>query len=81
MGRSYPRARTRSGKPCQSPAVKGKRRCRMHGGAAGSGGQLGALSGRYRHGLYTKEVVVLRRMFREIEQASAELSKLAREKL
>ncbi|MBK6490329.1 MAG: hypothetical protein IPK89_09620 [Sphingomonadales bacterium] len=25
-------ARTRSGKECQSPAVKGKRRCRMHGG-------------------------------------------------
>jgi len=30
--------RTRSGKPCRSPAVRGKRRCRMHGGAAGSGG-------------------------------------------
>ena len=25
-------ARTRSGKPCRSPAVHGKRRCRMHGG-------------------------------------------------
>jgi hypothetical protein len=25
-------ARTRSGRECQSPAVKGKRRCRMHGG-------------------------------------------------
>ena len=25
-------ARTRSGTECQSPAVKGKRRCRMHGG-------------------------------------------------
>lgn len=24
-------ARTRSGTACQSPAVKGKRRCRMHG--------------------------------------------------
>jgi hypothetical protein len=24
-------ARTRQGKPCQSPIVKGKRRCRMHG--------------------------------------------------
>ena len=30
-------ARTRQGKPCQSPIVKGKRRCRMHGGAPGSG--------------------------------------------
>jgi glucans biosynthesis protein len=25
-------ARTRSGKECQSPVVRGKRRCRMHGG-------------------------------------------------
>lgn len=25
-------ARTRSGTACQSPAVKGKQRCRMHGG-------------------------------------------------
>jgi hypothetical protein len=27
-------ARTRSGQPCRSSAVTGKRRCRMHGGAA-----------------------------------------------
>ena len=25
-------ARTRSGHPCKSPAVRGRRRCRMHGG-------------------------------------------------
>jgi hypothetical protein len=30
-------ARTRSGTSCQAPAVTGKRRCRMHGGATGSG--------------------------------------------
>jgi hypothetical protein len=30
-------ARTRSGQPCQSPAAHDKKRCRMHGGAAGSG--------------------------------------------
>ena len=34
-------ARTRSGKPCRSPAVRGKRRCRMHGGAPGSGAPPG----------------------------------------
>jgi len=33
-------ART-TGNPCKSPAVRGKQRCRMHGGAKGSGGQLG----------------------------------------
>jgi hypothetical protein len=30
-------AKTRSGQPCRAPAVHGKRRCRMHGGARGSG--------------------------------------------
>jgi hypothetical protein len=46
-------AKTRSGTKCKSPAVTGKKRCRMHGGAAGSGAPLkncNALS----HGLYTK---------------------------
>jgi hypothetical protein len=30
-------AKTRPGRACNSPAVRGKRRCRMHGGAPGSG--------------------------------------------
>ncbi len=28
----------------------GRQRCRMHGGALGSGGPSGKLNGRYRHG-------------------------------
>ena len=31
----------RTGDPCRAPAVRGSKRCRMHGGAAGSGGQPG----------------------------------------
>ena len=46
-------ARTRSGRPCQSPAVTGRRRCRMHGGAPGSGGPKGSRNGNYKRGLYT----------------------------
>jgi hypothetical protein len=34
-------AKTRLSKPCKSPAVRGKRRCRMHGGAPGSGAPRG----------------------------------------
>ena len=34
-------ARTKAGPPCRSPAVKGKRVCRSHGGARGSGGPYG----------------------------------------
>ena len=54
------RARTRNGKPCQSPAVHGKRRCRMHGGGAGSGGQPGNRNA-LKHGVYSAEAVRERR--------------------
>ena len=53
-------ARTRGGKPCRSPAVRGKRRCRMHGGAAGSGAPIGNKNA-LRHGLYTAEAIARRR--------------------
>lgn len=54
-------ARTRSNTRCRAPAVKGKRRCRMHGGAYGSGGQRGNQNA-YRHGAYAKDIQDLRRM-------------------
>jgi hypothetical protein len=53
-------ARTRSGKPCQSPPVRSKRRCRMHGGAAGSGAPIGNKNA-LRHGHYTAEAIAERR--------------------
>jgi hypothetical protein len=55
--RSVPRcgAKTRSGRPCQAPAVAGRARCRMHGGAKGSGGPRGKRNGNYKHGRYTAE--------------------------
>ena len=62
-------AKTRSGHPCRSPAVNGKARCRMHGGAKGSGGPTGQRNGNYRTGRYTKENIAtmqsLRRLLRE----------------
>jgi uncharacterized protein YjcR len=48
-------ARTRKGTPCQAPAVAGKTRCRMHGGAAGSGAPKGNRNA-VKHGLYTSEM-------------------------
>lgn len=47
-------AKTRSGLPCKSPAVHGKNRCRMHGGAKGSGAPVGNQNA-LKHGFYTKE--------------------------
>src|SRR3954466_13890100 len=65
-------ARTRSGSPCRSPAVNGKRRCRMHGGAAGSGAPEGKRNGRYRHGLYGREWLELKKALRELREGNDE---------
>ena len=64
-------ARTRSGTPCRSPAVQGKRRCRMHGGAIGSGARPGNRNA-LRHGRYTRELIEFRQMMRELLRESAE---------
>ena len=64
-------ARTRSGSPCRSPAVKGRRRCRMHGGAAGSGAQAGNRNA-LKHGRYTRELLEFKRSVRELLRESAE---------
>ena len=55
-------ARTKSGKPCRSPATK-KGRCRLHGGARGSGGPTGKRNGQYRHGERTKAAIAERQKF------------------
>jgi hypothetical protein len=51
---------TRSGKPCRSPATK-KGRCRLHGGANGSGGPPGERNGQYRHGDRAKAAIAEQR--------------------
>lgn len=33
------RTKRNNSNPCRSPAVRGKKRCRMHGGSKGNGGQ------------------------------------------
>ena len=55
-------ARTKSGKPCRSPATK-KGRCRLHGGASGSGGPAGERNGQYRHGERTKTAIAEQQKF------------------
>jgi len=59
-------AKTRRGKPSQSPPVRGKRRCRMHGGAPGSGAPFGRRNGNYRHGHFTSEAKEERRRLRSL---------------
>ncbi len=54
-------AKTRAGLECQSPAVRGKARCRMHGGAKGSGAPFGERNGAYQHGMRTNEAIAFGR--------------------
>ena len=49
------RARTRDYQPCRNPAVKGKRRCRMHGGK-NEGGKIGNRNA-LKHGRYRQKVL------------------------
>ena len=72
--RTSPRcgAKTRKGTPCQAPALSGKARCRMHGGAAGSGAPKGNQNA-LKHGLYTKEALAVRKHVRELLQKGKEL--------
>jgi hypothetical protein len=59
-------ARTKSGNPYRSPATK-KGRCRLHGGASGSGGPSGKRHGQYRHGERTKAAIAERRKYARVE--------------
>ncbi len=60
------RARNRGGAPCRAPAVRGKRRCRLHGGGRGSGGQLGPKNGMWKGGRYSREAKELSALVRQI---------------
>lgn len=54
-----------NGRPCQSPAVRGKNRCRIHGGGKGSGGQIHNKNA-LKHGLTTTHVKTLRKCIRTL---------------
>ena len=57
-------ARTRRGTACQSPAVHGRKRCRMHGGK-GSGAPKGNRNA-WKHGAHSAEIAELARFLREM---------------
>jgi hypothetical protein len=64
-------AKTRRGSPCRAPAVAGKKRCRMHGGAAGSGAPAGNRNA-LKNGLYTREAIAERKEIRELLREAKE---------
>jgi hypothetical protein len=67
-------AKTRSGKPCMSPAVSGKKRCRMHGGAPGSGAPRGNKNA-LKHGQHTRKAIRERQQLRILLRQSRVLIK------
>jgi len=67
-------AKTRDRGPCRAPALRGKRRCRMHGGAPGAGAPGGNHNAR-RRGLFTGEAIAERK---EIEALLGEARKVLR---
>ena len=71
-------ARTRAGTPCRSPAIRGKRRCRMHGGARGSGAPKGNQNA-LKHGTYTEAALRQRAEMRLLVEESEELLRSLRE--
>ena len=65
-------AKTRAGGSCRSPSVHGKRRCRMHGGAPGSGAPRGNQNAR-KHGRYTREAFAQRKQIGDLLRQTREL--------
>jgi uncharacterized protein YjcR len=64
-------AKTRKGRPCKSPAVHDKKRCRMHGGAEGSGAPIGNKNA-LKNGFYTKEAIEERKQLNEMMRSYRE---------
>ena len=65
-------ARARSGSTCERLPEPGRRRCRLHGGAKGSGAPSGTRNGRYADGHHTKEAKAERRLVQQILSGSGE---------
>ena len=58
-------AKTRCGGACRSPAVHSKKRCRMHGGAPGSGAPRANQNAR-KDGLFTRDAIAERKQIRAL---------------
>lgn len=68
-------AKTRTSGACRSPALSGKKRCRMHGGAPGAGAPKANRNAR-KHGLFTRDAIAERR---QIQTLLGEARKLLEE--
>lgn len=71
-------AKTRSGKPCPTPPVKNRTRCRMHGGT--NNGAPKGNKNAFKHGYYSKASIDQRsethKLIREYRKLCRELNQL-----
>lgn len=58
-------ATTRVGAPCQCPTMRGRKRCRLHGGLS-LGAPRGARNGNFTDGSWTAEAIEERRWLRSL---------------
>jgi hypothetical protein len=63
-------ARTRAGTPCQRPAIRNRRRCRLHGGLS-PGAPRGPQNGNFKNGDWTAEAIEERKWLRSLVQSFA----------
>jgi glucans biosynthesis protein len=63
-------AQTRAGTPCRCPAIRGRARCRLHGGLS-PGAPKGSGNGNFKDGFWTSEAVQERRWAKEMVRMHA----------
>src|SRR6478752_10134481 len=63
-------ARTRAGAPCRRPPVRGRKRCRLHGGLS-PGAPRGLKNGNYKTGDWTSKAITERKWLRSLVHSFA----------
>jgi hypothetical protein len=63
-------ARTRAGAPCQRSAIRGRMRCRLHGGLS-PGAPRGPMNGNFKSGDWTADAIAERKWLRSLVQSFA----------
>ena len=63
-------AKTRVGTSCQRPPIRGRTRCRLHGGLS-PGAPRGAKNGNFRNGDWTAEAIEERKWLRSLVRSFA----------
>lgn len=69
------KTKSNNGLPCRCPAVKGKKRCYVHGGAKGSGAPKGNAN-RLKHGQSSKQTKLFKK---QVKQAIATAKMIIKE--